>query len=105
MRVHIERVWQRQELDIWIWDRAGKFATFATVGDDGRLSVEWKEEPEGTFIDDRPPTLRLQPEVLEAIIRAAEGHVHPQDATTRHLDDATATRDRLLTMIETRGLR
>lgn len=66
---------------------------------------QWVAEPRDERASDVEPSLTLKREMLEEFVRAAAGHVHAEDATVKHLDDATATRDRLLSMIEKRGLR
>lgn len=94
-KVHIEPDWLNDNLKIWFYEKHGHvLRTYKYLGDgvweaadvvDGELSE---------------PSMTLPSEALEALIRAAEGHVHAQDATVRHLDDAIAIRDRLLSMLE-----
>ena len=98
MYVHIEDNWRARTLDIWLTDCAGKMHGHYSINGN-ELEVEWTERRESEVWSEEP-TLRLPKEVAEDIIRAMEGHVHAQDATSRHLDDAIAVRDRLLSIVE-----
>lgn len=56
----------------------------------------------GGVMGDRPPGIYLPHGVLDAIVTQHHRTTAPQPATERHLEDAIATRDRLLTLVEKR---
>lgn len=49
---------------------------------------------------EQEPTYSIEPEVWVEMMRAAEGMVEASAAGERHLSDAIAIRDRLLTLVE-----
>lgn len=55
---------------------------------------------EGAQVGTMPPGISLPAGVLDAIVAKATGTTPPQAATERHLNDAIAVRDRLLTLVE-----
>jgi hypothetical protein len=100
MRIHIESRFVTNDVDVFLFDRfGGKSFIYRWHGE------SWEREEYDEAGRELAPSLTLPRDALEELVRAAEGHVHAQDATVRHLDDATATRDRLLTMVEKRGIR
>lgn len=70
------------------------------IGDDGRIIYE--THGEGAQAE---PFLRLDRNELEALARAILEEERPEDATVAALKDARSTRDRLLAMLEKRGIR
>lgn len=66
-------------------------------GRDERGRIVWTQHSSGAIV---PPFLTLSPEVMKAIVDAGTGTFPPTDATTAHLKDAIAVRDRLLTVVE-----
>jgi hypothetical protein len=100
VNVHIEPHFVTMTVDVFLFDRInGKPMIYRW------LAESWHVEEYDEATRDLKPSLTLSREALEELVRAAEGHVHAQDATVRHLDDVTTTRDRLLAMVEKRGLR
>jgi hypothetical protein len=94
MEVHIERNLPRDRFDVFIFQRVAKGRYLYTLTHEG-----WTGEViyEGGALR---PSMSLDEEMLEGLVRAAEGHVHAQEATVRHLDDVIAVRDRLFTLVE-----
>lgn len=97
MKVHLEHNWSADTVDITVHRRRGDASEVLRLGGPGELD-RWEEVP----ADVKPvePTLTLRPEVLEAIVAQAHNVLSPSAAVDRHLADATATRDRLLTLVE-----
>jgi hypothetical protein len=70
---------------------------------------EWHEitedgaiAPGGGEMGERLPGIYLPAGALDAVVSAYHGTTAPQPATERHLEDAIAVRDRLLTLVEKR---
>jgi hypothetical protein len=101
MSVRLEQDWPRDGFNLWIYDLAGQHIVIHRYEGDG----VWRTDRQDANTQLGDPSLFLPRPILEDLIRASEGHVHAQDATVRHLDDVTSTRDRLLALIEKRGLR
>lgn len=57
----------------------------------------WVEVREG---DTPRPSLTLDQQMIDALIRESAQYAHPADATAKHLNDAVVVRDRLLTLVE-----
>jgi hypothetical protein len=93
VRVYIQTQLARMGVDIFAFEDVPP--RIYRWGMSGWQVEEYDERSRGL-----EPTLSMPREMLEEIVRAAEGHVHAQDATVRHLDDAIAVRDRLLTLVE-----
>ena len=72
----------------------------ATGVADGRIVYEECDE-----MAQHDPVLNLSREEFEAIARAILADERPEDATLAALKDARGTRDRLLAMLEKRGVR
>lgn len=60
----------------------------------------WKTEAAEVTSDPGEPSLVLTPQMAEEMVRAAQGFVHADDATVKHLNDTIAVRDRLLSLVE-----
>lgn len=99
MNAHIVENWQADGFDVWLFERRAA-ATVLLRFDDGR--PRWEETPQNSQPD---PTLTIPRDALEALLAAAEKHVPATDATVDALRDTRTTRDRLLALIEKRGLR
>jgi hypothetical protein len=101
VKVHIERDWMSRSLRVWFYESARENgATLIKVK--GSDALERVEVPAGVHPE---PSLVLPEDFVEALIREASDVLPPSDATSAHLSDARSTRDRLLAMIEKRGLR
>lgn len=97
MKCRIERKDFVKDLyDVYLWDQefTGRHFYMKYHGD-GVWSHE--EILEGGLI---VPTFSLPAPLLEAIAREVSGIIPPTEATTEHLKDARAVRDRLLTLVE-----
>jgi hypothetical protein len=64
--------------------------------------IVYKDIPDGV---DAKPFLTLSRSELDALSRALLADARPEDATLDALKDSRVTRDRLLALIEQRGLR
>lgn len=95
MRCRIEREPLTNFVNVWLYTE-GETGAYVWRPSAGPLALE-KVEPGVATVE---PSLRLSDEVLEALVREAQGFVSASDATTRHLDDAVAVRDRLMVLIE-----
>ena len=102
VRVHLEHAWDRQgwnvyiasdprpgTVTIWEWDGKDWFGT---------------DHPEGVRLDSAP-RLFLPEQLLKALVDEATKKLPADGAMADHLRDAQGVRDRLLAMIEARGLR
>lgn len=99
VRAHVERNWLTRQINIWLYDQAGRFTITYAIGAEGEL-VGIKHEDDGMGkLPDRP-TLSLPQEAFEAIVKEGAGIVPPSEATHDALVDARAQRDRLLAMVE-----
>jgi hypothetical protein len=74
----VHRLWQSQGGDRW----------------------SFEDISEGRQTNDAEPTFEMPLDMLEAIVAAAHDILPPSAATDRHLKDAVAVRDRLLTLLE-----
>jgi hypothetical protein len=99
MKVYIDRssTWARQTVRIYAVDSGpGARRLWQSHGGD-----KWSFEDirEGQT-NDAEPTFEMPLDMLEAIVAAAHDILPPSAATDRHLKDAVAVRDRLLTLLE-----
>lgn len=103
MKVHLEPVFMRDTVQVWVYDGVtesspGRVLRLGQL-DNGPLGpgMRWEEHELGA----RPePTLELRTDILEAIVKAAADTLPVTPATERHLADATASRDRITSMLE-----
>lgn len=92
MIVQLHRSPIRPDFDVHVADDRHRLAA---VLEDGRLV--WREVAEN---EEWPVFVRLPPEVLEALARAAANVVPATDATVEALADTRMVRDRLLAIVE-----
>lgn len=59
----------------------------------------WKSEQDDN-VEKAEPSLVLPHAMAEEMIRSAQGFVHADDATVKHLNDTIMVRDRLLALVE-----
>jgi hypothetical protein len=84
LRVHVDQLWYRQGWGVWFYEPHRRTpSTSLHYRWDG---VEWQAE-------------------LKLLVDAATEKLPADGAMASHLRDAQGTRDRLLAMIEKRGLR
>jgi hypothetical protein len=98
VKVYLDRNWATTDVRIYVTQPAGLGVSYLwqLKGD------QWaREEIRNEVVnDDLGPTIAMPSEMLEAIVAAAHDILPPSAATDRHLKDAVAVRDRLLTLIE-----
>lgn len=82
-------------MEVWIRQPGIQGFLIGRVEPDGSMRME-EYEP-GEMV---PPTLRLQSQIWDALSSKAAGVLPPSASTERHLADATAVRDRLLSLVE-----
>jgi len=93
-KVHIENQWHSMTVNVWVYQRQGE------AGSD-LLSPDLKTVTRVGLGEQMPdPTLRLPLDVAEPLAAALSDVLPPDRAQGRHLDDAIAVRDRLLTIVE-----
>jgi hypothetical protein len=97
MKAWIERRPGRLEYSVALGESRANETIAATGLDEGGRIV-WTEI--GRAGAEIPFFLHVDPETLEAIVRASSDAVPASDATTSHLKDAIGVRDRLLAMVE-----
>lgn len=95
MRCRIEPEILTHAVKVWLY-YDGEGGTYVWRPSAGAGALQQVEE--GAAVVE--PSLRLSDEALEALVREAQGFVSASDATTRHLDDAVAVRDRLMLLVE-----
>jgi hypothetical protein len=93
VNVHIERDWLRLGYSITFFERHP-----TRVMRLSELGATWEAVEEGAAPTE--PTLHLPADALEALLAEAEKVIPASHATERHLTDAVAVRDRLLTLVE-----
>lgn len=106
LEILVEEDYLRRHVDVFVVDirRSGAGAVLRLAAPDPEGTVTRMEptwEDVGPVGEPRPaPTLSLPHDVWDAIAKKAAGALPPSAATDRHLADAIAVRDRLLTMVE-----
>lgn len=102
-RVHIVEDFQRMGHRIIVIGRQYPGEPTSYLKADGT----WEPVQEGAYIapDHHNIGFYMPEGILDAICQKHLGIEAPTPATERHLTDAQATRDRLLALIEKRGLR
>ena len=101
VKVRLEHAFQIDTFKIWFYERGPNGVRLYQTEPGNLWRIE--EVPEGAILSE--PSLTLPTDMLTALIAEASDHLPPSAATDRHLQDAQTTRDRLLAMIEKRGLR
>lgn len=96
-RVHLERSWYSQSWNVWIV--TGK--QLASL-DSGKIVFD-REIEDGAQLPE--PTLSLPDFILEALVAGAIDKMPADGSMSAHLKDAQTVRDRLLTLLEQRGIR
>lgn len=96
MRARIEREVLRDQFKVWLYIEGENTPSIMRFDGEQRLTV-LEQVSEGATVE---PTFTIPALALEALLREASGFVAATDATTRHLDDAVAVRDRLLALVE-----
>lgn len=99
MKVFIDHQFQMNSVRLYVLDPAGPGAQrlWQSKGGD---QWSFEEIKDGQAADHLPATIEMPMGMLEAIVAAAHDILPPSAATDRHLKDAVAVRDRLLTLIE-----
>ena len=100
MRAFITSVPWGDYYEVRLAYQAGRITAAATGIEDGGYVIfeEIKDS------DETKPFLKLRPDQLEALARAFGEVTQANDQTLESLKDARGTRDRLLTLIERRGV-
>jgi hypothetical protein len=103
LRVHVDQLWYRQGWGVWFYEPHRRTpSTSLHYRWDG---VEWQAEELGEGVAAPDPSLFLPGDSLKLLVDAATEKLPADGAMASHLRDAQGTRDRLLAMIEKRGLR
>lgn len=100
IRCVIERKPWLDGYDVWLGDPGPRSYIAESVGPDGY--IVYRESDPAVVTE---PFLRLTHSELEALSKAILATERPEDATLDALKDARAVRDRLLSMLEARGIR
>lgn len=103
-RVHLHQRWDRDGWDVFVYDRLPGKSLVAHANADGDLEFD-QEVPEGQRHEPTRPTFFLRGDQLKALVEAAIEKLPADGNMAAHLKDAQTVRDRLLAMIEARGLR
>lgn len=99
MRVHIERRWDRQSVDIYVYEpNLSAAATTRLLRWVGAGEVQWVEMGPGEQAD--TPSLQMPVEVLEQLVSQAQDFLPPSAAVGAALKDTQEVRDKLLGMVE-----
>lgn len=97
MKVHIERRWDTQSVDIYVYEPSmnmgGRLLRWKDAG-----TVEWVEVAPGEQAE--APSLQLPVEVLEHLVVQAQDFLPPSAAVGAALKDTQEVRDKLLGMVE-----
>ena len=101
IRCIIERKPWLDSYDVRMGDGGPSAYHAESVGEDGYIVYRTTNDPS----TDVPPFLRLSRSELEALAKAILAEERPEDATVDALKDARGVRDRLLSMLEARGIR
>jgi len=103
--VHLQHRWERMGWDVFVYRRHEGFQLeLAAVDENGDLQFD-RSFPEGAAHLNEPPTFFVREDVLRALVDAATEKLPADGAMAGHLKDAQTVRDRLLAMIEKRGIR
>lgn len=102
MKAHIEQDWMRRGFKVWLYEPLGQGRTVRVVGFDERGEVLLQNFEDTADI---PPSFVLREDMLKALLDEAAGVLPPSEATSEHLADARAIRDRLLALVEASTLR
>lgn len=95
MKAHVEQDFVSGRLKVWLWQETPHGIAQYYPHTDAAHLVE-----RGRDALMQEPSLTLEREALEALLRESQGFVSSTDATTAHLSDAVQVRDRLLTLVE-----
>lgn len=98
MKALLEHDHMRNRVDVWFYREARGGVQTATAGDNG--SWEWGDVLDRSQSRPDTPSLSLDYDMLEQLVAVASETMPPDRAQGRHLDDAIATRDRLLALVE-----
>ncbi len=109
VRVHLERSWSTGGWNAYIISR-GRPGHSSYWKWDGEQWVqadftEGQMPEDGIHASTKPYSITFPDTVLEAIVAQAIEKLPADGSMANHLKDAQATRDRLLAMIEARGIR
>lgn len=103
-RVHLAQRWERMGWDVFVYRHRPGTTELASVDEQGDLQFD-RSYPEGRARIDEAPTFFLREDELRALVDAAVEKLPADGSMAAHLKDAQTIRDRLLTMIEARGIR
>lgn len=103
--VHLQQRWERLGWDVFVYRRReGGTLELATVDENGDLIFD-RSFPEAAAPLTEPPTFFMREDVLRALVDAAIEKMPADGSMAAHLKDAQTVRDRLLSMLEQRGIR
>lgn len=102
-RVVIQENWQTRGHLVWVLgrDHPGAPTSVLQAPESGAFGPRWEPITEPAVNGgDVVATIDLPEGALDALVAAARNVQAPHPATERHLDDAIAVRDRLLSLVE-----
>lgn len=102
-RVHLQQRWDMRGWDVFIYQHRPGETRLASVTNGGFMEFD-RSYPDGELRPDTP-TFFLREDELKALVDAAIEKLPADGSMANHLSDAQKVRDRLLSMIEKRGLR
>lgn len=103
MKAHVDYDFVNESYKVWFFER-GAPGTSRVLRFPSPGTLMWDEVPDGAEAP-LEPSLELPEEAVELMIEKLSKVLPPDAAQAQHLKDAREVRDRLLAMIETRGIR